>query len=181
MTALVFHTCIFRSFPCSDFFTVSNHIFSHILILNRAWFESNELRIFSNEVVLTLDGLPPQFHDVKLHLDLNGKLFANRKNRVKPNSNLSTCTLDGWVNLNLKLKLPVPFSFLPGDAVSAVGNAILDNILSVMQNALLRGLVKDYSSWSNERILLKTRQEEVQAVEQGTFSEMEPANGRKKF
>ena len=55
--------------------------------------------------------------------------------------------LEGAVDLVVALDLPGPLSFLPGAAIAAVGNSILQSILGVMYDSLMAGLVDDYNVW----------------------------------
>eukprot|EP00897_Mesotaenium_endlicherianum_P007963 jgi/Mesen1/7195/ME000371S06277 len=126
----------------------------------RAWFERGFLRIFSDKVVLDLAGLPPQFHNIKLNMTLEGRLQALRRGAPKVAAS-PACQLEGYVNLGVSLDLPVPFNLIPEPAVNAVGNAILDGILAAMQGALLRGLLQDYYMWSKEQVELRRRTGQV--------------------
>ena len=65
--------------------------------------------------------------------------------------------------MSLNFDLPYPFSMFPEPVVIGVGNAILDGILSAMQGALMRGLVRDYGLWASERAVLKARQSKLGA------------------
>ena len=55
--------------------------------------------------------------------------------------------LEGSVDLAVALDLPGPLAFLPGAAISVVGNSILQSILAVMYDSLMAGLVDDYNAW----------------------------------
>ena len=113
----------------------------------RTWYEAAALQIASNRVVLDLAGLPPQFHNIDLRLNLRGSLT-----RVKPpGGGSSNCSMDGSVDLEVGVDLPAPLSFIPAPAVNAVGTAILDGILFAMDAALRRGLVDDYKRWCLEK------------------------------
>lgn len=112
----------------------------------RVFHEDTSLKISSNKLVLDFKGIPVQFKHLDFDFLLSGQLYVDGSEFAAVRREESR-RFQGWVDLGLKVDLPLPFSMMPEAILIAVGDAILDRILSAMESALVGGLVRDYKQW----------------------------------
>ncbi|MCO5577939.1 hypothetical protein L7F22_031776 [Adiantum nelumboides] len=114
----------------------------------RVFHENSALKISSDKLVLDFKGVPVQFKHLDFHFSLLGELFVVESCLPKRQQNKS---FQGWVDLGLKVDMPLPFSMMPDAILTPVGNGILDRILGAMESALLGGLLRDYKQWCRKQ------------------------------
>lgn len=100
--------------------------------------------------MLDFKGVPVQFKHLDFDFSLLGQLYvagsdlsASRREHNK--------RFQGWVDLGLKVDMPLPFSMMPEAILTPVGDGILDRILRAMESALLAGLIRDYKQWCRKQ------------------------------
>ncbi|CAI5513022.1 unnamed protein product [Closterium sp. Naga37s-1] len=136
------------------------------ICLLRVYHDGTSLRLFSNQLQLDFIGAPAAMQNIPFRLFLDGQLTPSHSASPSssPHSSSSSyedssagfasdsadCLLGGSVNLAFAVRLPMPLSLIPKPAVEAVGNALMDGVLAVMQASLLNGLVEDYTIWATE-------------------------------
>lgn len=112
----------------------------------RVYNENSTLKIFSDQLLLDFSGLPEEFINQSVRFTLKGQLEveARKGSQYKAGRQVD---FSGGVSLTFRVSLPLPFSLLPENVVTAVGDTILDTILGAMESALVRGIIADYHSW----------------------------------
>ncbi|KAI5063007.1 hypothetical protein GOP47_0022172 [Adiantum capillus-veneris] len=114
----------------------------------RVFHENSSLKISSDKLVLDFKGVPVQFEHLDFDFSLLGELYVVEHGSLRRQQNKS---FQGWVDLRLKVDMPLPFSMMPDVVLTPVGNGILDRILGAMESALLAGLLRDYKQWCRKQ------------------------------
>jgi hypothetical protein len=97
--------------------------------------------------MLDFSGLPDEFQNLDFDFSLSGQLGVG-------GNDASTSQLKrflGFVDMDLSVDMPLPFSLMPQSILTPVGDGILDRILGAMEAALLDGLIRDYREWCKIR------------------------------
>lgn len=116
----------------------------------RVFYENTALKISSNKLVLDFKGVPVQFEHLDFDFSLLGQLYVAGSDLSAPRREQNN-RFQGWVDLGLKVDMPLPFSMMPKAILTPVGNGILDRILGAMESALLAGLIRDYKQWCRKQ------------------------------
>jgi len=100
------------------------------------------LIIDSSKLTLDVTGLPEQFRNLDLQLNLHGEL------RVFPRKfEEALWDFGGFVNIGVAVNLPLPLSLIPERLLTGVGDQVVQRILGAMEGALLQGIIEDYNAW----------------------------------
>lgn len=100
------------------------------------------LIIDSTRLILDVTGLPQQFRNMDMQLNLHGEL------RVFPRSSEDLLwDFGGWVTVGVAANLPLPLSLIPERLLTGVGDQVVERILGAMEGALLQGIIADYNAW----------------------------------
>eukprot|EP00250_Pteridium_aquilinum_P007056 c16851_g1_i1 orf=103-864(+) len=116
----------------------------------RVFHEDTVLKISSNKLVLDFKGVPGQFKHLDFDFSLLGQLHV-AESGLSDSERGQNKRFQGWVDLGLKVDMPLPFSMMPEAILTPVGNGILDRILGAMESALLAGLIRDYKQWCRKQ------------------------------
>lgn len=116
----------------------------------RVFHENTSLKISSDKLMLDFNGVPVQFKHLDFDFSLLGLLYVAGHSVGSGASKArqeQSKRFQGWVDLGLKVDMPLPFSLMPDAILMPVGDGILDRILGAMESALLAGLIRDYRQW----------------------------------
>jgi len=120
------------------FFNFSATPFTDVRVVH----DNGVLIIDSQRLILDVTGLPEQFRNMDLQLNLHGEL------RVFPRKESSvTWDFGGWVNIGVAVNLPLPLSLIPSNLLTSVGDQVVERVLGAMEGALLQGIINDYNAW----------------------------------
>lgn len=104
------------------------------------------LLIDSERLILDVTGLPDQFRNMDMQLNLHGELRVfPRRTEEDPLQEL--WDFGGWVNIGVAVNLPRPLSLIPEKLLMGVGDQVVERILGAMEGALLQGIIADYDAW----------------------------------
>lgn len=119
----------------------------------KVYYQDPSLRIRSDRLVLDGTALSEEIKNLDFGFRLQGDLRAVREKGFRSDK----ISFSGSVSLRMKFDVPVPFSFMPEQLVSSVGDDLLDRILGVMESQLLKGIARDYMAWCREQVLASQR------------------------
>jgi hypothetical protein len=91
---------------------------------------------------------------------INQRFSLNLAGQLSPVLLYGVTHLKGQANLEVKVELPPPFSFMPRPLLEATGNGLLKSVLLTIKQRLMHQLLSDYCRWvhaqAEERTLPST-------------------------
>lgn len=78
---------------------------------------------------------------------INQRFDLNLKGYLSPQERVGGTVLKGKADLEVKVDLPPPLSFMPTPIVEATGNGLLKSVLMTVKQRLLHQLLADYRRW----------------------------------
>lgn len=78
---------------------------------------------------------------------INQRFDLNLKGYLSPEERCGGTVLKGKADLEVKVDLPPPLSFMPTPIVEATGNGLLRSVLMTVKQRLLHQLLADYRRW----------------------------------
>jgi len=78
---------------------------------------------------------------------INQRSSLNLVGQLSPVLLYGVTHLQGQANLEVKVELPPPFSFMPRPLLEATGNGLLKSVLLTIKQRLMHQLLLDYRRW----------------------------------
>ena len=78
---------------------------------------------------------------------INQRFSLNLVGQLSPVLLYGVTHLKGQANLEVKVELPPPFSFMPRSLLEATGNGLLKSVLLTIKQRLMHQLLSDYCRW----------------------------------
>lgn len=78
---------------------------------------------------------------------INQRFSLNLVGQLSPVLLYGVTHLKGQANLEVKVELPPPFSFMPRPLLEATGNGLLKSVLLTIKQRLMHQLLLDYRRW----------------------------------
>lgn len=78
---------------------------------------------------------------------INQRFDLNLKGYLSPEERSGGTVLKGKADLEVKVDLPPPLSFMPTPIIEATGNGLLKSVLMTVKQRLLHQLLADYRRW----------------------------------
>jgi hypothetical protein len=83
-----------------------------------------------------------QFDDPQFSLTLTGEMYVLQTRKETK--------LQGQVNLQVNVEMPMPIALTPKPILERTGNAIMLGVLTTMKQRLMKNLIVDYREWAKQ-------------------------------